>query len=83
MFRRSLGINLMACGLGLIFSSILFRYATFAGRAVTNTAVTNTFVYWWGITITESWAWLAMFLVGLCILVADNVDRHTHGGPIG
>lgn len=78
MFRHSLGINLMACGLGLIFGSILFRYATFAGGAVT-----NAFVYWWDITITESWAWLTMFIVGLCILVADNVDRHARGGPIG
>lgn len=79
-FRRAFGILLTAASSILVVASIGLRYAAWPGGAVTDAAQ-----YWLDITLTESWAWVAMFVTGLCIVIADHEDgSHTpKGGPIG
>jgi len=80
MFRRELGKTLFASGAGLVISSILLRYAMWSGGALT-----NAMQYWLQITLSESGLWLAMFVVGLCIVIADHLDGSNtpKAGPIG
>ena len=81
-FRRAFGITLFGTGAILVGNSILLRYVTWAGGAVT-----SPLAYWWDITFTESWAWLSMLVTGLCIIIADNEERNARaksgGGTIG
>ena len=81
-FRRALGISLVWAGVVLVADSILVRYLTWSGGAVT-----SPLGYWLDITLTESWAWVTMLVVGLCIIAADNSERDARaksgGGTIG
>jgi hypothetical protein len=77
MFRPLFGILLLWAGAIMVGISIALRYAAWAAGAVTNAMYwpgMNAMQYWVGITLSDSGLWLAMFIVGLCIVIADHHD---------
>lgn len=78
MFRRAFSVYLMVFSALFIGNSIVLRYAAWPGGAML-----SPMSYWWNITFTESWVWVALFVVGLCVWLADREERTAKGGPIG